>query len=277
MDLIFYAGVFLFGLSVGSFLNALVFRLGTAESVLWGRSHCMTCKHTLEWYELIPVMSFVVLGGKCRTCHDPISSQYPIVEILTAAVFLFLYASYKSTIFFTSPFFIFGNMDDLLWYVFGLLFYFLSAALLIGIGIYDFRTKIIAPSLMFLFFSLTLLWQVTRWYSGVPIAEIITTALGALGVFAFFAGLWFFSRGRAMGFGDAQLSSAIVLFLGATQGLLAVLFSFWLGALFGIFMIILGKARLKSEIPFGPFLVAGAFLAMFWGDAMLWAYFAVFL
>ncbi|MFY9461763.1 MAG: prepilin peptidase, partial [Candidatus Sungiibacteriota bacterium] len=147
MDIAVYFGVFLLGLSAGSFLNALVFRLGTAESILWGRSHCMSCAHTLEWRELIPVASFAMLGGKCRTCHNPISVQYPIVELLTAAVFLLIYASYNSTIFFTSPFAVFGGFSNLFWYASGLLFYFLAATLLLGIGIYDFRTKIIAPAL----------------------------------------------------------------------------------------------------------------------------------
>mgnify|MGYP001587279692 CR=1 FL=1 len=126
MELIFYIGVFLLGLSAGSFLNALVFRLGTAESVLWGRSHCMSCAHTLEWHELIPVASFAMLGGKCRTCHDPISIQYPIVELLTAVIFLLIYASYINTIFFASPFAVFGGHSDIFWYSGGLLFYLLA-------------------------------------------------------------------------------------------------------------------------------------------------------
>lgn len=278
-----YAGIFLLGLSAGSFLNALVFRLGTAESILWGRSHCMACSHTLEWHELIPVASFAILGGKCKSCHAPISFQYPIVELLTAVVFLFIYASYQNTIFLASPFVVLGglstqaDLSNILWYAFGLAFYFIAATLLMGIGIYDFRTKIIAPALILPFFILTLIGLAVRWFSGAALAEIAATVIAAFLVFAFFAGLWFFSKGRAMGFGDAELASVIVLFLGSGYGLLSLLLAFWLGAIFGLFLIVAGKAHLKSEIPFGPFLVAGALVVIFWGEAILRTYFAIFL
>lgn len=282
MEPIFYIGIFLLGLSAGSFLNALVFRLGTAESVLWGRSHCMTCQHTLEWHELIPLASFALLGGKCKACHAPISFQYPLVELLTAIVFLLTYVSFKNAIFFASPFAAFGlpaqaGASNLFWYILALGFYLFAAALLLGIGIYDFRTKIIVPALVWPFFVLALVGVSARWFSGAPLAGIVTTAITAFAVFVFFAGLWFFSKGRAMGFGDAELAAAIVLFLGATAGLLALLFAFWLGALFGLLLIAWGKAGFKSEIPFGPFLVAGAFVALFWGGTLLSAYFRFFL
>ena len=277
MEITVYAGIFLLGLAIGSFLNALVFRLGTAESMLWGRSHCMTCKHILEWHELLPVASFAMLGGKCRACHSPISVQYPIVELLTAAVFLLIYMSYKNAIFLASPFAVFGGQANIFWNAGGLLFYFLAATLLLGIGIYDFRTKIIAPALMWPFFILALIGLAVQWFSGAAFAGIAATVITALAVFGFFAGLWFFSKGRAMGFGDAELALAIILFLGPLLGVAALLFAFWLGALFGILLIALGRARLKSDIPFGPFLVAGAFVAMLWGEALLRAYFAIFL
>ena len=262
MEITVYAGFLFLGLTVGSFLNALVFRLGTTESILWGRSHCMTCKHTLKWRELIPVVSFVMLGGKCRSCHDPVSIQYPIVELLTAAVFLLIYTNHKS---------------DIFWYAGDLFFYFFAATLLLAIAIYDFRTKIIASALIIPFFILTLIGLAVRWFSGAALAEIAATVITAFLVFVFFSGLWFFSKGRAMGFGDAELAPAIVLFLGPTLGVVALLFSFWAGALFGITLIALGKASLKSDIPFGPFLVAGAFVAMFWGEALFRVWFTIFL
>ncbi|MFY9462274.1 MAG: A24 family peptidase, partial [Candidatus Sungiibacteriota bacterium] len=171
----------------------------------------------------------------------------------------------------------FGGFSNLFWYASGLLFYFLAATLLLGIGIYDFRTKIIAPALMWPFFILASIGLAVQWFSGAALAGIAATVIAALLVFIFFAGLWFFSKGRAMGFGDAELAPAIVLFLGPLLGVAALLFAFWLGAIFGILLIALGRARLKSDIPFGPFLVAGAFVALFWGEAFLRAYFAIFL
>lgn len=283
MDIAVYFGIFLLGLSAGSFLNALVFRLGTAESILWGRSHCQTCQHTLEWHELIPLASFAILGGKCKACHAPISFQYPIVELLTALTFSLIYISYKNTISFASPFAVLGGLPlqaglaNIFGYAFGLIFYFIVAALLLGIGIYDFRTKIIAPALIAPFFILALIGLALQWFSGASLAGIAATVIAALLVLAFFAGLWVFSKGRAMGFGDAELASTIVLFLGSGYGLLALLLAFWLGAIFGLFLIAAGRAHLKSAIPFGPFLVAGAFIALLWGEAMLRTYFAIFL
>ena len=300
-------GIIFIGLAVGSFLNAVVFRLGSGESALWGRSHCMSCKHVLEWYELIPVASFIMLGGECRACHAPISFQYPIVEILTAAIFFFVHQSYQSALFLDSPFsaavFFLGGFANFL----GLTFYLAAAFLLLAVAVYDFRTFIIAPAFMIPLFLLSMVslagqfipppsripcgfaagmngdfksfpqdsipcGKVGGFISSSSITAVGQTIVLAVVAFAVFAALWFFSKGRAMGFGDAELAAAIALLLGFSKGLAALLFAFWAGALVGIFLILLGRYKLKSEIPFGPFLSGGALAALIWGDAVIQGY-----
>lgn len=276
MEIWIWVGLFLTGLAVGSFLNLLVFRLGTAESIIWGRSHCMGCRHILEWRELIPVASFVVLGGKCRACRAAISFQYPIVEILTGVIYISVYNFYNQHIYFASPFSVFTELPVFFGYVSGLIFYLTASTLVLAIAIYDFRTSIIAPALFLPFFVLTIVYQLILVFSGSSVREAGLTVLAAVLTFLFFAAFWFFSKGRAMGLGDAEFSATLMLLLGPIYGTIAIVVSFWSGALVGIALILAGLLRMKSKIPFGPLLALGAFFAMFWGPRVLEKYLAFF-
>ncbi|MBI2639790.1 MAG: prepilin peptidase [Candidatus Sungbacteria bacterium] len=273
MDIMFAMGIILLGLAAGSFLNVIVFRLGSSESILWGRSHCVSCKHVLQWSELIPVLSFLVLGGKCRSCHESISWRYPIVELLTAGSFFLTYLRYKEVLFLNFPFspFLSSSYTEVS-FAFGLVFYLVIVFLLIGIAVYDWRTFIIAPALMIPFFALSAAGVFFGWLLGQPLADASWTIVTAAAVFFFFFAIFYFSKGRALGFGDAELAPTIVLFLGAAKGAVALLLSFWIGAVVGVSLIIFGAAKMKSKIPFGPFLAAGALLALWWGDALIWNY-----
>ncbi len=217
----------LFGLLAGSFLNVVVYRFGTGKSIVRGRSQCFSCARVLRWYELIPVVSYLVQRGRCRGCFSHIAYQYPLVELLTGLLF-----------------------GALAWSgaVLGL---YLTTATLVAILVYDLRHMIIPDPLVYAFIILAILNHAPDWWMG-PV------------LFAVFGSLWLVSRGKWMGFGDAKLVLGIGLLLGFSKGLSAMLIAFWSGALVGV-ALLYWKRRLftmKSEIPFAPFLILGAFLAL---------------
>ncbi len=222
-----------FGLCVGSFLNVLADRGSRGESVLWGRSHCDHCKKVLRWFELIPVLSFVLQGGRCLRCHKPLSIQYPLVELATSLGFLYLYSSH-------SP----------------LPLYVLFSSFLV-IFVSDLKEQIIPDSMIVVGLFATLAM-------GIHI-------LPALGSFAFLYILWAATRGRGMGFGDVKLAFLMGLLLGFPAVVVAFYIAFLTGAFVGVILMLVGKKGWKSKIAFGPFLVLGTAVAYLWGhDILTW-------
>jgi prepilin signal peptidase PulO-like enzyme (type II secretory pathway) len=258
--------VFIFGAVVGSFLNVVIYRYNTGVSVARGRSMCFSCGKTLAWYELIPIVSFLIQRGKCSVCRSKISWQYPLVEITTAI--LFLLTIWRQGLQITE-----------------FISYWLIIAILVVIAVYDFRHKIIPNSFVYSFIVLSaflLIWrqglQISIWTSGFQMTGIWDWLAGPI-LFLPFASLWFFSKGEWMGFGDAKLAWGIGWFLGTYAGLSAIILAFWTGAVWGLALIGLGKIcslfpalkkfTIKSEIPFGPFLILGTFLVFFFGIDVL--------
>lgn len=240
--------IFFLGLLVGSFLSVVIIRMNTGRSVVSGRSMCMTCSRTLAWYELVPVFSFLALRGKCRTCKREISFQDPFVELITGILFVLLYSTYV----------IGGGFTAIAWAQFA--FASIVAALAIVMGVYDLRHKIIPDSVVFPFITLSLvavIWQAFVVQLGSFEVLLFRGVVVALPFFL----LWHFSKGRAMGFGDVKLALGIGWLLGLVKGFTAIIYSFWLGAIVGIFLIAYSKRfHLKSEVPFAPFLLVGLFL-----------------
>ena len=257
---------FILGLIIGSFLNVVIFRLNTARS-LGGRSGCMSCQNKLEWYELIPVFSFIGLKGRCRNCKTKISIQYPLVELVTGFVFAGLFLKLADLFLANSSSFIFS-----------FIYYAVMFSLLLVIAVYDLRHKIIPDMLVLLFGVLAFLglfFFKINDLSAFPILAFHVPSMMEFlsGIFiAFpFAFFWLISSGRWMGFGDAKLSLGIGWMLGLAQALSGLVIAFWSGALIGIILMIvfrhskMGKMGMKSEIPFAPFLVLGAFIAFLFG------------
>lgn len=219
--------LFVFGAVVGSFLNVVGLRWNSGLSV-GGRSFCPSCGKKLPWYELIPILSFLYLRGRCSKCQTKISWQYPLVELWTGLIFA------------TVP------------YIFLPVF-----SLYVVITIYDLRHKIIPDGLVYLaiLFSAAINWHLggslLDWLSG-PI------------LLFFFTAIWLLTQGRAMGFGDAKLALSLGLLLGAAESFSAVILAFWIGAAVGICYMIFSRKKItmKSEIPFAPFLVLGAWLSL---------------
>lgn len=245
--------VFVFGLIIGSFLNVVILRLNTGRSVVNGRSRCSRCDRTLKWYELIPVFSFLGLRGKCRTCHAPLSFQYPLVELITGIIFVLLYTTT-----------IVGNTMNIFSWV-SFVFSTVVASLLIIIAVYDLRHKIIPDKIVFPFIGLALASVIWNIFITNSVTNITSALLAGPMLAAPFFFIWFFSQGRAMGFGDVKLALGIGWLVGGAAILTVFLLSFWIGAAVGLLLLALSRAySIKSEIPFAPFLIGALFIVVVW-------------
>ncbi len=250
--------VFLFGLAIGSFLNCVVYRIEKNQSFLRGRSHCPKCNHTLNWQDLIPVFSFLLFGNKCRYCHKKISIQYPLVEIATGIVFLLVF-----------NYFYFFNFQTIV----SIIYLFIISSLLIIICIYDLKYYIIPDKILFSAIAIVFLYQLIFSFRFLDFNPL----WAGLGACAFFLFIFLISDGRWMGFGDVKLAFFMGLFLGYPNILVALFLAFFLGAIIGVGLITLGNKNLKSEVPFGPFLITGTFLALLWGQELIQWYLRLFL
>ncbi|MDB5255142.1 MAG: prepilin peptidase [Candidatus Nomurabacteria bacterium] len=245
--------IFLFGLIIGSFLNVVILRLNTGRSVAQGRSKCARCNNPLSWYELIPVFSFLGLRGKCKSCKDPISFQYPLVELVTAITFTIIYTNVILGYGFTTL--------AAIVFVFSII----VASLLIVIFAYDIRHMIIPDTTVYLFIAMALLSIAWRTFTIPDFSAGIAIFNGVLVALPFFL-LWAISKGKAMGFGDVKLALGIGWLLGLVGGFSALLFSFWIGGIVALFILGLSrKYSMRSEIPFAPFLILGTFIVGVWG------------
>lgn len=244
---------FIFGTIIGSFLNVAILRMNTGKG-FGGRSMCFSCGKHLRTTELIPVVSFLIQGGRCTSCRERISSQYPIVEMTTGIVFVMI------------AYMLLPLAMPMAFFTLHFIFYALLFCLLVVIAGYDLRHKIIPnravyPFIALSFFAPLFMSDAGHYFSSVWIDHLVAgIALGAP-----FALLWLFSRGRLMGFGDAKLALGIGFLLGISSGIAAIMLAFWIGAVVGVILLLLPRrARtMKSELPFAPFLVIGAALAFF--------------
>ena len=252
----------IFGLIFGSFANVVLLRLNTGESLIYRGSRCFSCSRTLSWYELFPVFSYLALRGRCRTCKSKISLRYPLVEFGTAVLFLLIFIK------------IYGDFAGVVSIKYFLYFLFmLGAWYLLWLGaVYDLRHKILPD--VFNYGALLSAFFATVFYPTVynfKFFDILYGFLTSLAIFAFFFLLVVLSRGRWMGFGDAKYILAFGFIFRPISAAMAVVFSFWIGAVFGIFMLLFRKLKVKDEIPFGPFLFLGALVSfIFWEKILSW-------
>lgn len=249
MVLLFYLVSFLLGLAIGSFLNCVIYRLEKEESLM-GRSYCPGCKHTLGWLDLIPLFSFLFLGGRCRYCGAKISVQYPLVEMLTGLVFVLIVANSAEISHFLN-----------------LAFLFYIASVLLVIFIYDLKHFIIPDKILFPAIAVAFLYRLVFNFS-----DFYLFIIAAFIASSFFFVIFLISRGQWMGFGDVKLAILLGLVLGFPNILAGLFLAFLFGAIIGSGAMFSGKKGLKSEIPFAPFLIAGTFTAMCWGSQIINGY-----
>lgn len=245
---------FTLGLVIGSFLNVVILRLHTRRS-FGGRSACMSCQNKLSWLELIPLFSYVGLLGRCKNCKTKISIQYPLVELAVGLIFASLFLKFQDLFFMP-------GYDFLTSYTYYVLFF---SLLLVG-ATYDLKHKIIPDAVSII---LAIIGFVGLFFfdpSGVnlPYFHLPTLYQFLAGpiVALPFAMFWLVSGGRWMGLGDAKLAVSLGWILGLPLALSGFTLSFWLGAIVGLALMALSKKfRMKTEVPFAPFLALGAFLA----------------
>ncbi len=263
--------IFIFGLCVGSFLNVCIHRLPKGQSVVTPRSRCPGCGKPIAAWDNVPLVSYLLLRGRCRHCRAPISVQYPLVELATGVALLMVYIRYD-----VSPE--------------GLKAALLAAALIVLI-VTDLRERLLPDRVTFPGMAVGLLFALWipvgdglaallgRWLGASlpPLAlsvgdALLGAALGA-GILFGLGELWFRLRGvEAMGLGDVKMMAMVGLFLGPKLTMLTLLLGSLAGSILGSLFILLARKDTRYELPFGTFLGAAALVALFWGDQLVAAY-----
>ena len=242
--------IFIFGASIGSFLNVLIDRLPKNESIN-GRSHCDYCGKKISWYDLIPVFSFFILRGKTRCCGKKLSFQYPIVETITGLAFVWLFKDGPYIESLTRSVLTVSILSALIViFISDLKYHLISDYILLALFIFSLMLKIVIPAQ----------------------AEIQAIGMSILSGLVVAFPIWliyFISKERAMGLGDVYLSAVMGFLLGWKEGLLALYIAFITGAIFGLTLILMKNKKLKSKVAFGPFLVIGTVVMLFWGERIL--------
>ncbi len=286
---------FLLGSILGSFSKVLADR-GLTKHSFWGRSYCPNCKIKLKWYDLFPILSYLVLSGKCRNCKKSIKVEYLQVEIVVGILVGFLFW-WEFHIFLSLGGMMLGREFPI--FAFDLLFKIFFIVILVPIFITDLKTmlipdRIILPSIVigFVLGLLITLYKVIYLYNFLGSSSIgkyllppysdyfqrhafeillpfLLAVLMAILIGGFFLSLIIITRGKGMGGGDVKLGAFIGLMLGFPQSLVAIIASFILGAVFSIFLIIAGKKSFGQAIPFGPFLVLGSLISLFFGNQII--------
>ena len=243
-----YMLIFILGLIVGSFCNVCIYRIPKNESIIYPASHCPKCRTTIRPFDNIPLLSYILLKGRCRNCGSKISIQYPIVEFLTGIIYLIIYLIYGLSI------------QSLIYTI-------LSSALII-IAFIDLQEQIIPDiiSLPGVVIGLILSFIV-------PYMSFINSVLGVLvggGIILIIAlvGSKIFKK-EAMGGGDVKLAAMIGAFLGWRYAIISLFLGFFLGALAGIFLILSKIKSREDMVPFGPFIALGSLITLLWGEKII--------
>jgi len=244
-----YLYFFLLGLVFGSFFNVVGLRVPMGQSIISPRSACPNCGHTLRTGELIPVLSYVIQGGKCRKCGVRISLIYPFFELLTGC--LFVYAVYRIGI----------NAE---------LFLALTFISLLVIVVVSDLTYMIIPNRILLFFLP--LFIVERFFN--PLTPWWSSLVGALGAFLLLFLIAVVSKG-GMGGGDVKLFGVLGYVIGWKLILLTFIIACFSGTIVGLAFMMAGKMQKRNPIPFGPFIAFGALVSYFYGDSLLNWYFSL--
>lgn len=267
---LFIFAVFVLGASLGSFLNVAALRTLQGQQFLSGRSHCPHCRSILSWYQLIPLVSFLALSGRCASCGKPIALRYFWIEAGSGLVAAFLWQAISEGSL-VHPFIFLAGAPLVLFFL-----YLAVSCTALFIFLTDLEAHLIPVAVTRLgsvLGILLLLFEGMR--SSAPQYFFGTIGLAAV-IFAFFALIWLLTKGRGMGAGDMELAAFLALFLPFPHAIAMVLMAFWAGALFGLGLLLRGGYGMKSKIPFGPFLIIGFFAALFWGAYLADIFFPVF-
>lgn len=240
--------IFILGLIVGSFSNVCIYRIPRNESIMYPASHCPKCRSKIKPFDNIPLLSFILLKGRCRNCKSKISIQYPMVEFLSGLIYLIIYLLYGLS-------------------VQTLIYIILSSALII-IAFIDLNQQIVPDVISLPGIAIGFIISFF-----VPYISFINSALGVLaggGIILVIAmgGSAIFKK-EAMGGGDVKLAAMIGAFLGWKYIIISLFLGFFTGALAGIFLIMAKIKKKEDAVPFGPFIILGSFITLLWGEKII--------
>lgn len=236
-----YILIFAFGIVIGSFLNVCIYRIPMHETVVTERSHCMRCGYQLSWYDMIPVFSWLFLGGKCRKCKEPISPQYPIVEATNGILYLLIFAvcgfKWESII------------------------YCLMASALLVLSVIDWRTYEIPIGINIFILVLGILHIIIDYHNW------LNYVIGFFGISVVLLILFYVSGGRAIGGGDVKLMAAA----GVVIGWKLIILAFFIGCIVGsvIHLIRMKVSGAQKVLAMGPYLAIGIMIATLWGENLI--------
>ena len=246
--IILYIMIFLIGISIGSFLNVCIYRIPKKEDIVFERSHCMSCGNVLEWYELIPLFSFLIQGGKCRNCKTKLSVQYPLIELLNGLIYVWIFMAK-------------GFQPESILFC-------ICASVLIVISVIDWRTYEIpfgCNIVIGILGIVRVILDLAHWYDYV---------IGFFAVSGLFLIIYWITKGRGIGGGDIKLMAAAGLLLGWQNILLSLMIGSIAGSVIHLaLMKIQGKDRVLA---FGPYLAFGIFISMLYGNDIITWYLGMF-
>ncbi len=285
MNYLLYSLLFFFGSAIGSFLNVLTIRYQPdkpllSRDIISGRSLCPFCHKILRWYELIPLISFVIQKGRCRACHQRLSWQYPIVEFITGALFILVFWRLFSIY---HPLHTLIFAESLLSFYISVIVWLIVLVIYLAISIIDLKHQIIPDGLNIILFLAALILIVGGFKTtflgsynalfGVRDNIWLNHLIASLVALLFFLAIYFLWEKRGIGLGDIKLAAVSGFLLGWPDIALASILAFTIGALVSIFLMLYKKRTIKDFIPFGPFLALGVFLVFFFGESILRFYF----
>lgn len=248
LNVILYVLIFCYGIVIGSFLNVCILRIPEGKSIVTDRSHCMSCGYQLKWYDLVPLFSYLFLGGKCRKCKSHISIQYPIIEGVNGLLWVLVFLSGGF------------NLDSVL--------YCLMTSALLVLSVIDFRTYEIPLGINVFILTLGLIHLMLH------LNEWALYVIGLLLVSTFLRLIVVLSKGRAMGGGDVRLMAASGLLIGWQKSLLALAIGCILGSI--IHPIRMKLSGEDHVLAMGPYLSAGILIASLWGGRFISWYLGLF-
>jgi len=244
-----------FGLAWGSFLNVVIYRLPLRMSLFKPSSSCPHCEEKIKFYDNIPVLSFLLLRGKCRHCKGRISFRYPLVELLTAVCFLLLYSQHSLSFFF------FASC--------------IFACALIALGFIDFYHQILPDEITLPGLLLALVYSLFR--TDLNLRQALIGAVAGAGFLLFiYVAYYLLRKKEGLGLGDVTMMLLVGAYLGWRQAFFTLILASFVGALVGIFFIFYRKKDLQYSLPFGTFLAPAAFASLLWGERIITAYLSLY-
>lgn len=251
--------LFCLGAALGSFLNVVILRTAISEEWVHGRSRCDHCKTPLRWYDMVPLLSFWWLNGKCRYCKKSISLSHPVVEILTGSLVVWWYWFG----------FLFFKLAEQPFVVLQPMFWLLVGMILLVIFFTDLWYFLIPDSAVILLTILAVLYRAALVLYGVmQPADLTHMVMAVFIAVGFLYSLWYLTKKQGMGFGDVKLMMPLGLLLGWQSTIVCVFLAFTVGGILGVILLASGKKKMKQPVPFGPFLIASAGISLIWGDSI---------